>query len=878
MPWAKLLRDCEKGRGESCRLTCACKVKASLSLVGHSADVAAVMQALLRRPVIAARLARLLDRAALCEVDIARLALLAALHDLGKINLGFQQKPFKPARKSAGHIQPLISLLDDRVNSAPKKIKTRLWTDGGLGQFKQLVGNPAFDAVLAHHGSLPDPANADPGLWQADGGYDPIRGCKALTTALLEWFPDNNILASIPSWPWPFLHAFAGLVMLADWIASDARRFELSGAEAPDGIARFEWARNKAGETLIQIGLDSTTWIDRAKQVIWTSRAITGHELPSPAQSAMLDLPAPPETGRICLIEDETGSGKTEAALVHFLDLFRKGAVEGLYFALPTRSAAAQIHGRIECAAKRLLGDDVRVILAVPGYDQIDHDGAAVAGADGTYPDPAGPERRDSEWAAEHPKRYLASFIAVGTIDQALMGALRLRHAQMRSSALLRSLLVVDEVHASDPYMTTILRNLLAQHRRAGGHALLMSATLGATARADLLGPVGRQYPPGFAAACETPYPATWVDTEPLVPLREKGRTRAPGPPTKTVRVTLCPDWANPAAIAARAAAAAREGAQVLVIRNTVRDVVATQLALEACAPDLSLRLAGADGIAIVCPHHARYAPEDRLRLDRALEDVLGRKAPRQTGSVTVASQTAEQSLDIDADFLVTDLCPADVLLQRLGRLHRHKRDGRPPNYRETAACVLAPSEDELLASIRDNGEVGNPPLALGLVYPDLTGVVATRRELETRPSITIPCDNRAFVEAATHRGYLAELAAKIGGRMLANWMFQGGASSAQVQAAEGASLRWDRPIGSACEPGEHIVTRLGLDDRRIVLPENTPGAFGTSVGSLTVPGRWLRGIPADAPTDVQLTGTALVLRIQDRHFVYDRLGLRPRD
>lgn len=168
--------------------------------------------------------------------------------------------------------------------------------------------------------------------------------------------------------------------------------------------------------------------------------------------------------------------------------------MDGLYFALPTRAAARQIHRRIERALQRLIDPAIGVTLAIPGY--------APLTADEPLPDPHilldDDERtadRDAQWASERPKRFLASFAAVGTIDQALLGALRVRHAQLRSSLLLRCLLVVDEVHASDSYMMTILRSLLEQHRRSGGHALLMSATLGSAARARLLRPFA---PPVF--------------------------------------------------------------------------------------------------------------------------------------------------------------------------------------------------------------------------------------------------------------------------------------------------------------------------------------------------------------------------------------------
>ena len=81
-----------------------------------------------------------------------------------------------------------------------------------------------------------------------------------------------------------------------------------------------------------------------------------------------------------------------------------------------------------------------------------------------------------ARWAAESAKRYLAATIAIGTVDQAILAGLQVKHAHLRSSALSRSLLVIDEVHASDPYMTEVQNRLLKIYLQRGGYAMLMSA------------------------------------------------------------------------------------------------------------------------------------------------------------------------------------------------------------------------------------------------------------------------------------------------------------------------------------------------------------------------------------------------------------------
>ncbi|MFK4047747.1 CRISPR-associated helicase Cas3' [Roseomonas mucosa] len=872
--WAKLRRECRENRDTRCRRSCDCPVTGFLSLVGHSADVAAVMWILLQQPVIRRRLTMLLGKTSLTDADCAHLAAATALHDIGKIGQGFQRAPFSAVDPGdRGHVGTFLSLLeraDGEVPGPASRALAALCDAGGLGRFRLIINGPDgfFEAVLAHHGRLPKPAGQHERIWRARDGYDPVRACRALTDAIHGWFGEAATEGDPPSTP-RFNHAFAGLLTLADWLASDEVHFPLraqGNPPAPDGPDRFAWACGVARRLLEQRLLIPTRARQACAGLSWDIGSLFDFATASAGQEAMLRLDPAPAQGRIVLIEDETGSGKTEAALLHFLRLFAEGAVDGMYFALPTRAAAVQLHGRLEKALRRLLRADAPpVILAVPGYLGRPSQNGELPDEAALYPD----EARQAHWAAERPKRYLAACVAVGTIDQALMGGLKVKHAQLRSAAMLRLLLVVDEVHSSDVYMAAILRNLLDQHQAAGGHALLLSATLGAAARMRLLAPDRRVDPPSHPEAATLPYPAVW--TGPGAPVPDEDRRQAA---PKAVRVVLEPGWESPEPAMARAVAAAQQGARVLVIRNTVRGVVEAQEALERIAPELSLAVEGPRG-PVLAPHHARYAPEDRVRLDQALEAVLGNNAPRERGSVTIASQTAEQSLDIDADLLVTDLCPADVLLQRLGRLHRKPGRPRPPGYETPCAIVVAPPEAALAAALQANGEVRNPPLALGLVYPDLIGVLATRQALGAGV-VTVPCDNRRLVEAATHPEALETLARGMGDRWLRHWCQVIGSRGAMAQAARLALLDWGQPIQPLPHDLGEIKVRLGLEDRRVDLVDRPIGPFGGTISALTVPGRWLKGVDAEAVPAVepQLDGS-LTIRFEGVWLSYDRLGLR---
>jgi hypothetical protein len=218
-PWAKLQRDCAEGRGDGCRAVWECPVTSALSLIGPSADVAAVMHALFEQPTIASRLARLLGRAALTTEGCAKLIALAALHDVGKINQGFQRKPFGNG-KPVGHVKPVVTLL----NTGEVELQA-LRRQRKLDRLLYLLVERSddflpFDATMAHHGSLPCAGDHDPGIWREVDGYDPLLASRHLFEVIVEWCPEA--LSKTPlGWTPAFQHAFAGCsCWLTGWAAT----------------------------------------------------------------------------------------------------------------------------------------------------------------------------------------------------------------------------------------------------------------------------------------------------------------------------------------------------------------------------------------------------------------------------------------------------------------------------------------------------------------------------------------------------------------------------------------------------------------------------------------------------------------------------------
>lgn len=839
-----------------------------LPLVHHCADVAAVASALLSLPLWRKRLSRLAG----IDLDArscARLTVLAALHDLGKFNLGFQAKGRRDLAlpSTAGHVKEGLAAVF-RPEGLLKVVEPLGdWGDGATG---------LLVASLAHHGkpySLESVGAAWQKVWWTPkGGLDPLAGALSLLSRCRAWCPEAFESGATPLPDVPrFAHGFAGLVTLADWLGSDERFFPF-GCLPPAGD-RWSQSREEAFKAMRELSLSVPLEDrrDRDGRNAFARVAPPEARSPRPAQASVLDLEVEDHPS-ITILESETGSGKTEAALSRFLMLFEAGLVDGMYFALPTRSAATQLHGRICAATRQAFADPPAVVLAVPGYFRVDDiEGRRVKPfqvewrADGLERNPRG-------WAAETSKRYLAGCIVVGTIDQVLLSSLMVAHAHLRATPLLRHLLVVDEVHASDAYMARILAEVLRRHLDAGGHAMLLSATLGAEMRTRLLEPRSRSLRPSLEASVATPYPLVTYRARATIPKVAAAKDE------RAVAVSPRPWLEAPEAIADWALSQASHGATVLVIRNTVNDCVATQIAVEALARERDL-----EGLLFRChnaaaPHHARFARVDRELLDNALEAALHRDRPAQ-GRVVVATQTVQQSLDIDADVLLSDLCPADVLLQRFGRVHRHSRI-RPKGFETPAALIAVPKIRDLGVLLNERGQAGNYH-GFGRVYPDLRILEATWRLVETEPVWRTPTMSRSIVERAIHSDVLSLIATSLGARWHDHQNLMVGETLGHQRLAALNIVDWNEPYESMTFPAavdQRITTRLGDGDRQVSFQTPVPGPFGAVVDNLLLRSWWVTGMDPQLSSAEDVASDTGIVRFSfgGRRFVYDRLGVRP--
>lgn len=876
-----------------------------LPLEAHCLDVALCFRRLIELP----RMHKAMEAAADTRIKAVhrdRLAVLAMMHDLGKANRGFQRKVLQPNTTKVGHTREIFGIFTDEKLVAAFAQALSLQTiaqwfdDGEKGLQRFLI------ASWSHHGDLLD---ADAlgmeahnrnwrGLWQGDEEIRPFDGIVHVAAWAKRAFPGALAphATPLPAEQPPLQHLFAGLVMLADWLGSSQHHFPVRTETCG---ARRRHGTQAADRLVTDVGLNACPFRRHA-----TVKSRFEERFGFEPRSLQLAVEMQGFAERLWILEAETGSGKTETALHRFFSLFAAGEVDGLFFALPTRVAARNLYARVRTYVARLFPEDERppVLLAVPGYAQLD-------GMD--LPDFHGNRFfdegvHDRFWAAEQPKRFLAATIAVGTVDQALLGVIKTRHAHLRLGLLARHLLVVDEVHASDAYMTALLQHLLRWHVGAlQGHALLLSATLGAQARTAFMQTVK----PNLQAlplnrAASLPYPMLWRNTQAHpIPSEQK----------RCVRISLLPiaheeripKWENCRAemdatrlrrmdretetqggwhvgpLLDAVAPALDAGARVLVVLNTVARANAFVRVAERVG--LAKMLFAVNGVC--CPHHGRFAAEDRLLLDHAVGDRFGGNAPKGA-CLLVGTQTLEQSLDIDADFLITDLSPADVLLQRLGRLHRHARTDRPKGYEHPRAYVLVPEgEAPLLSALDESGRIDRRLLGWGFgsVYEDLRGLEQTRRLIRDEGNVCTPDDARRWVEAATHPDALASLGAE-DARWAVHGQSLGGVRAAWMIAADLATIDWSKPIDEAHwrESGEKVRVRLGVESYEIPLDPPFVSPFGRKIDRVVVPGWMLPeewksvGMP-EMQCIPEQDGVTLIMKANGLHrclLRYSRFGL----
>ncbi|MEH2920677.1 CRISPR-associated helicase Cas3' [Samsonia erythrinae] len=757
---------------------------------------------------------------------VAWFAYFLAWHDIGKFARGFQSKyanPDSPLVRPSGQIGTirhddlgfwLWTARDDIRLVFPfeaEKLSSAVKTTLGIW----------LNIVTGHHGK---PAAACKGSlafhrddYQAIAEYlHDLQTCFPEAGTLPACFADKNWRSRLKQQSW----ALAGLTVLADWLGSRQQDFHYCSTPMPLDVYWREYALPTARNVVSRLPRPPSPAIFHSIQQLFPFI-----QRPTPLQQQALTADMSVDGPQLFILEDVTGAGKTEAAMILAQRLMAQRKASGIYVGLPTMATANAMYLRLAKAYRALYSPEHNPSLILA------HGARQMSSAfmqslwDG---DNRGQAQYDKEenaaskdcniWFADSRKKALLADIGVGTLDQALMAVMPFRHQSLRVLGLQNKLLILDEVHAYDAYMSKLIELLIGFHAQQGGSVIILTATLPLGLREKLM----QAFAQGIACEAAPPNPdATypWLTLLTREGLRETAlETRA------EVRREVKIDWLTerPQGIE-RVKAAVAAGQSICWIRNTVDDAIAVYRQL--------IEAGMAQGNMLL--FHSRFAFCDRMAIEEQALAWFGKDSTpvQRAGKVLIATQVVEQSLDIDVDNMISDLAPIDLLIQRAGRLQRHIRflDGRhktetdpAPLTDERPAAVLhimAPlwqleaEADWLGAELRNSG----------YVYPDHAALWRTQAILRERGAIKMPEDARRLIDSVYEEqiavpAALEAIACTVLGKNYGQRSFALQSALALVQGycAQSSESGWNDEVD--------IATRLGEETLDLYLawkPEN---------------------------------------------------------
>ncbi|MDY6971448.1 MAG: CRISPR-associated helicase/endonuclease Cas3, partial [Thermodesulfobacteriota bacterium] len=503
----------------------------------------------------------------------------------------------------------------------------------------------------------------------------------------------------------------AGFCSVSDWLGSRCDKENFVFCSDPMELNEY-FDKKQAGDARRVIELSGVIGQPRRYTGV---RALLRNDDPHPLQILMDRLPL--ESG-LTLIEAPTGSGKTEAALAYAWRLIKGNIADSIIFALPTQATANAMLDRIERLSTILFEESPNVLLG-HGLARFNKTFSRLKNKARNVEREEDGWSQCSEWLAESRKRTFFGQIGICTVDQTLISVLPVRHRFVRSFGIGRSVLIIDEVHAYDAYMYGLLEEMLRQQKSVRGTAILLSATLPSYQRVHLC----KAWEAAMDNAETKPYPLVlWSNGDKVTPFIFKKNQR-PIPFSVKMECLFSNNIMPDDVLKKRIINAAENGAQIAVVCNLVD-----------AAQHLALNLREITSIPVDILH-ARYCFKDRQLKEQDIINHFGPTGKRDKGRILVATQVVEQSLDVDFDWLITQICPIDLLFQRMGRLHRHQHTKRPYGF-EKPLCTVILNEG------RDYG-------LHGLVYSNTRVLWRTSQKLKTNPEeeITFPDAYRSWIE-----------------------------------------------------------------------------------------------------------------------------------
>jgi len=478
-----------------------------------------------------------------------------------------------------------------------------------------------------------------------------------------------------------------GLVIMVDWLVSDEYRFEYLQPNL-----KMKSAKQRVRDA----------WADLALPPYWeASDAWEMYDLfedrfgfnPRPVQEAVIDIIRETTSPGIMVIEAPMGAGKTEAALAAAEMLAQKTGRGGVFFALPTQATADGIFNRVHNWITNLSADgEAHSLFLAHGKSRFNKEyqkviyNSNVGGLDGELDNVL-----VHDWFDGRKKGILSDFV-VGTVDQVLMGGLKQKHLALRHLGLANKVLIIDECHAYDAYMSQYLFKILRWLGAYHVPVLVLSATLPGDKRFKVINaylgadstPQQGAVPWLNVAEVKAELPA-WATNYyyPIITYSDDGKVKQCKVETTTHSYDVTVAYLKDEDMIAKLEELLSSGGCAGIIMNTVKR-----------AQMLAKQLADHFGQDVVHLLHSRFISTDRVTKELRVRDMLGPAAKERPDKViVVGTQVMEQSLDVDFDVLLTDICPMDLLIQRIGRLHRHDRL-RPDKLKTPLCFVTGVKED----------------------------------------------------------------------------------------------------------------------------------------------------------------------------------------
>lgn len=682
------------------------------------------------------------DALRLTPTDAAQLlAFWIGLHDIGKACPAFQAKH-----------KPAIVGLREAGLEIDRRVMTNIphgWvTYDALGHLQHGLlhqetplerrwAQQIARAVGGHHGSWPHPTEVQQVRLRARGGdawhQARHRLLRELASTLAPLAFGNPDFLSNPEAANAFLVMLSGFTSVADWIGSMEEYFPFRSDLMPS-VDYAAISARQAEEALRQTGW--LQWQSTGDLLTFENMFPEFIEGPNDIQQTIIAQTEGMIPPLLAIIEAPTGTGKTEAAFYLADVLNQIGRRQGMYIAMPTQATSNQMYDRTasflrscypqSAIGPRLLHSQARWRVSPPqevpsnitGTDSKDET-AHVYG-----------------WFMPKKRGLLAPF-AVGTVDQALLSVLLTRHFFVRLFGLGHKIVIFDEVHAYDTYMNTLFTRLLEWLRVVDASAIILSATLPEDTRRQLV-----EAYTGMESENTTLTPAAYprltlaahdgVSVRPL---------SASDVDQRIIDIEWLPADEDNVNIVEAVRHACEAGGCVAVICHTVKRSQQVYRALK------TARFVDEDGLLLF---HARYPPTWRQGIEARVLGLFGKEGKRPHRMVLVATQVVEQSLDLDFDLMITDLPPVDLLIQRVGRLHRH--DHQRHHGRQRPVYLAHP---RVLINQPEVDADGMPAFGRGSdhIYGRFL-LLASWLALQGRDHLTVPDDTTDLIELVYGDGW----------------------------------------------------------------------------------------------------------------------------